>query len=228
MARRGQGFAARLSEHAFFHFLLEALKVLVGLGLPFAVPAVVAIAAYLEGRQLAEIIALAVFVFAMTAFGLLNFDAWRQRRTPLNKLRMLTYTFGWNDVKDSQGKTIAIKNARVVLNFENRASFPISVIVKELNVAIEGHVATKQTERGVPLILQAEGSGFFRDDLIEMHSLPLQNLEGRMKYVLIYGRPGREKYEITQQVKLNMNYDSQSNRFTWSSVQDSQAMGLTP
>lgn len=78
----------------------------------------------------------------------------------------------------------------------NVATFPISVLL----FSAESEVATLRPPRSAfpkAAILHSPGSTtFIHDDSIDMEEFPAQRLAGKLKLIIKYGLPGKEKYEL--------------------------------
>jgi len=204
-----------LAEEGIKHLLWEGARFLFTWGVPFLLAGLTLASHYVSPSvPPAYLLAAAALVFGGTTTGILRFDEWRQRRMPQNKLKILPFTFAWDGQKDKRGRTTGVKGFVLTLNFSNRASFPLSVVVDEFDCVIEGHTSTNKNLLGTSMTLQAEGDGYFRDSIIQMNNFPLQNLEGKVKFKARYGRPGREKYEISDELKLLFTFDSSKTTYT--------------
>lgn len=220
-------FTQSLIRRGLVSLISEGLKYLVTLGLPALMAAMTVISGYMSpGLPWPLIIAAATFVFATTAVGLLRFDEWLDRRTPRNKLEMMPAGLTWVYVsKDAQNKPTGIRAAQIILNFKNNANFPLSIVVEELEASLDGNINADKSNRGIAYPIQAGGTSFFRNEQIPMRDIPCRNLEGKLKYAVRYGRPGHEKYQISEQLNLLAIYDPELTTYKLDVTLDMQKKG---
>lgn len=159
------------------------------------------------------IITCTAVTFAAVTVGLVTFRQWSVMETPRHKLRGEGYNFDWSGVLGDDGKFVSLSGAYLTYRFKNLAFFPLSVIVEEFDCTLEGRVPKEKNGRGIPILLDAQGDGFFRDDTIDLSGLPLKNLQGTLTYKIRYGKEGREKFHLQERLKISVLYDAASSKY---------------
>lgn len=152
----------------------------------------------------------AIFTFAATATGLLRFDEWRQRRRVEDKLIFSGPYVGIN--KSEDGKSISAAQIGALL--QNTATFPISYKVTRIRTSADNTIPSSGTLNTYDAVVQAGTVSIFRDLPIDC-KVPKAAMEGTLEIELLYGRPGREKYPILQNITLSLRYDPMTGVFQY-------------
>ena len=97
-----------------------------------------------------------------------------------------------------------LDKAQVGVTVKNSASFPISCMMYEATTEVEGLTPPRATfPRDKTTILPGNKVTFF-DDKIEMDGFECGHIFGRMNIVLEYGLPGKEKFDLIFNAKLEI------------------------
>ncbi len=176
---------------------------------PFLLAVLAAVAGYLQPLPWAYIIAIATFVFAMSANGLLRLSELRQRATARNKLSFQGGAVAANITRDKRGNAKTIDQVQIGVLLQNNAHFPIAYHVDEIETSFESIVNTKpdRTFRGT--VIPANTAAIFRDASIETKKLPMDKTlyDGHIKIKVRYGLPGWERHYIEQNTNINFGID---------------------
>ncbi|HZP19574.1 MAG TPA: hypothetical protein VFB16_05140 [Bauldia sp.] len=194
--------------------LFEGAKWLIGVGSPLVVGAVTAGTGYYQGLPIAYVITATTIALAMTATALLRFDDWRARRTAANKVVFLQALMAFEYERDPEtGSVIGTTFGQFIFVLPNSASFPISIVVDELDNSIDGRVNTdSKTIRN--RTIEPGAALTYRPDRIDLaHRPPKETIEGRLKFKMRYGRFGKEKYQISKHVAVTAKFNRQTGTY---------------
>ena len=208
-------FAKTLTKEGAYVLTIEGLKAIAVWAWPWVITAVTLAAGHFEHFPWVLTIPAATFVFAATMTGLLRYDEWRYRRTARDKLNFGSIGMGADYTRDSEsGRPIALTKAQAIIVLQSTANFPISYVVDEISASFDGMVNPRPTYANKGGIIGAMGSGWYRDDIIDMKQSPLkENIKGVIKFIIRYGRPGAEKYLIIKSLNLSCRLDSLSGAY---------------
>lgn len=195
-----------------FSWVLDRIWGLLTIALTTAAPLVSGII-FDPGVPWLYVVTCTVVTFAAATVGLVAFRIWTVMETPRHKFKGEGYSFDWSGIPGDDGKFVGLSSAHLTYRFKNLAYFPLSVIVEEFECTLEGRVPKQKSGRGIPILLDAQGDGFFRDDPIDLSGLPLRNLEGTLKYKVRYGKEGREKFYVEERLKIAAFYDPVSSKY---------------
>lgn len=178
-------------------------------------PAVYAVltgtAGILGGLPLMWVLMAASVAFAATVHSLLKADEYRERRDPLNKLRLA----GWNIEHDllptDRGNPGArrLNTVKFSVEIHNEASFPISFIVENADSEIEGrHPPRKKFPEPPILVLPGSGVTYVDDPAIDMGGMECDGelKNGRIDFRFRYGLPGKERYDFHVQGRVECTF----------------------
>jgi hypothetical protein len=194
---------------------LEGGKWLLTAGSPLVTGAITLASGYFGNWAvpLPYLIAASAIVFAMTALGLISFSAWKERITPKNKLFILGAEVNWDDLKDSSGASNGIEYVSLVIRVQNKAIFPLSFSIAQFDLSIESRIPKDKAIKGSAIIQANGGQGWYRSATIELNITPLRNLTGKLDFTIAYGRPGNEKYRVSDSSLLTLVYNKDKNAF---------------
>lgn len=204
-----------------FSWVLDRLWGLLAIALTTAAPAISGIL-FDPGIPWIYVVTCTVVTFAAATVGLVNFRQWSVMESSRHKFKGESYGFDWSGVPGDDGKFVSLNGAYITYKFKNLAYFPLSVIVDEFDCTLEGRVPKEKNGRGKPILLDAQGEGFFRDDNIDLSGLPLKNLQGTLKYKIRYGKVGREKFYLEERLKISVLYDSVTSKYFFHQATESR------
>lgn len=190
-------------------------------GFPLVAAAATTYLGYTGGIPWAYLLAATSIVFCMTATGLLRFSEWLIRRTASNKITFNGAQLAFDYTRDDEtGKNTAIDKSQPMLMLTNSASFEIRMIFGDVAWSVDD----KTTGEAIPTKTVDVAPGatlLLRLPRVEMHNAALkERLEGRIKFKFIYGRVGRERYEIAKHLKIEAILDPLSGAYLGQSVGD--------
>jgi hypothetical protein len=189
------------------------------------VSAVATAAGGIAGRQAVMwIIMASALAFAAAMQARVSADILREKRTPQNKLTYQvvfqcdldrvqapllgnrqqrrgqlaqenTYLLGAAQVHPEVKRHI--EKAQIGIELTNNSGFPISCILVSATTDIQGATPPRSTFPKQAATVLAWSKIRLLDDIIDMENLPCQKLIGNMNLVVKYGRPGKEKFELT-------------------------------
>jgi hypothetical protein len=158
---------------------------------------------FLEGVPAFWILAaIPVAVAGLVTF-LLRFSEWRVRITPENKFHFQGIVLGGEYQKDGSNVTIGVTGIQIKLLFNTTASFPIRFIVEDFHSSFENRIPPANPRYDSGAVVGIGEVKFYSDHLIDMTGLALkQSCEGTARFTIRYGRPGREKFRITKNLRF--------------------------
>lgn len=145
-------------------------------------------------------VALAVqFAFAAMAVGLYHADLEMSRRRIKNVVQFSNVRFGRN----INGPGIFLGIA-----FVNASEFPVEFEIKKLRTRISDKVPAKTTFDVKNVVMSPRAAGWFDDHVIQIDNPPKNGtLEGFIEFAIAYGRPGKLKYDLTQEKQVIVAFD---------------------
>lgn len=171
--------------------------------LPIAASIAAVVTTLIEGRELSIVLLFALMFFAFSAWGLYQFDQWRERVSVPNKLGVLGPRVG-----------VAVNGQAFELGLTllSKASFPIEFEVVEIQTRIRNRVPDHQTDLPKTYTIPPNGQGWFHDGLIVLEDAVKEATEtGYIKFKIKYGRPGRLKYELIGHKRVALPFDKDCN-----------------
>lgn len=186
---------------------------------PFVLPVAAAISGYLQTESVMWIItATSLCLMAVTASYLLIVLI-HEKRSPQNKL---TYQpvyqqdldcpqaplLGNRQQRRAQAPRLLtsqelnpevlrkIEKAQLGVEVYNNSPYPISTILRSSDTSILGERPRRSTFPKPAAIVGPWSRMRIADDPIDMENAPCQKLSGWLDMVIMYGRPGNEKYEL--------------------------------
>lgn len=218
-----KGLVRRVAEEGVVSFLWSGVAKLFTVGWPYILMGLTMLSS-LVGPAIAwpYVLMAAAVVFGMSAVGVLAFDQWLYRRTPANKLILRPVGIGWSAQKNTNGRYENLTSANVIVNFNNAATFPLTVSVVHCDVSLESRIPK---ERLVirSMEMQPGTDGWFRAPLISFDNMPLKTLEGRLHFRIVYGRKGKLKFKHEDRLKLVVVWrDDQQNFIVHTSIDDAE------
>ena len=176
-------------------------------GLPVTAGAATLLTGYFEQVPWVYIIPATALSAAMTATALLRFSEWLARTSVAEKLVVLNAGLAFDAVSDATGALTGISFVQHGFTLINKAGVKISYIIEDLSWSVDGKVTNE------PIVIK-EGevptsSGLeYRPPRIDFGgAAPKDRYEGRLKFKIRYGRPGREHYELKRHLNLNAILD---------------------
>lgn len=145
----------------------------------------------------------AQFSFAAMAVGLYFTDLEISRRQIKDRLVFHSVRFGRN-----------INGYGVFLGFmmHNISGFPIELELKELRTRIGDQVPLQTTFPNKNITVYPSALGWFDDHIITVKDAPKPGtLEGFIEFKIIYGRPGKLKFDLAQKKQIVAAFDEQGN-----------------
>ena|SRR5580698_6968170 len=147
-------------------------------------------AGIVERQPVMWIIMAASVVFAMSAFGLYAFHAWRFSRTPEHKIAF---------VRSIVNRNQNGRNKQISLGFAMRSSaeFPIEVELTKLDTCVMSRIRMEKRSLPQKLRVDAKCDFFFTDNPIDITGITDDSMKGECEFELKYGRPGGgKKYDF--------------------------------
>lgn len=176
---------------------------------------------YLQHAPLIWIATACAMVFMGVSVGWVALDVNRERKSPQNKL---TYTPLFQCDLDSapvpaEGNRTARRakkserhmlsptelhpkvmrhliKGQIGIEIKNNAPFPISVVLTASKTEIEGETPPRSEFPKTPAIIAPWSTVRMTDDPIELDERPCGRLAGKIDMTVMYGFPGKEKYEL--------------------------------
>ena len=169
---------------------------------------------YLGGIPAMWIMAASSLVFAGVSTGLLSASVYRERKSPLNKLRFNGTVFNFDLIPTrtdrEQRRAVAsasrkarppadlkplvreLKTGQLGVELINTATFPISMLVEFAESEIEGMTPprTKYPKEAVVILPGVPVRAC--DERIELNNLKCGRIEGKLKMKVRYGLPGND------------------------------------
>jgi len=170
---------------------------------PVLFSAITALSGYLHGIEPMWILVGASLAFAGAANGLLSFSRWRHERDDKDKLQ-----FSQTRVTkklDASGHVCEIYLGFTLLN---KALFPIEYQLETMETEIAGLFPPKRAYDLRKFTISSEGFGWF-DDFGIVIPKPIidQAVEGKIKFLVRYGRPGRLKHMLSKKMQVFIGFD---------------------
>lgn len=189
---------------------IQVVQSIIGFIKPFIWPWVYAMligaAGYYTHFPLVWVLMATAMAFAGVAVGIVYADAYRDRHSPLNKIRyagtITNYDLTPLNRKGRQASKAGAPPIRTLAKTQigvalfNSAHFPISVILENAKTEMEELEPPRSEYPRPPVLIVPGNSVFVMDDPIDMEGHPCEKLEGRMNLKIRYGLPGKEKYEL--------------------------------
>jgi len=168
--------------------------------IPLGLPAVTAIAGYLQGSPVMYIFVAAGVMFAAVATGLVKFDEWIGRRQVRGKLTFASVRF-CKDIRGGNGFALGVAVRSVA---DASVEFEIDSMLTRLG----NRVPAKRIYDVRKFIIPPQGNGFFDDHLIDIEKPPSPGtIEGLIECKIKYGHVGNLKYDLTLKKSVVMSFD---------------------
>jgi hypothetical protein len=170
---------------------------------PWVSGGVGAVLAWLDGYDKTVIYLSALAAFAFVGGGLYWFEERRARRTPENKLTIVSFNFFKDFVQPIQNE-VKLDIVQLGITLHNTSDFPLSIILEsvrnEVVRRVGGHIQRIQPQEifaETRHILQPNGVVVARGKRIQLGGADCSLVEAELWYRIRYGHPGREKYNLT-------------------------------
>jgi hypothetical protein len=173
---------------------------------PWLVAMVTGAAGYWGHQPLMWIVMAAALTFMGTVVGVFFADAFRDRKSPLNKI-LYTGTAVNYDLKamprqSRRAAATGILQARILDKMQvgvfmhNSAPFPISAILEDAETEMEGLQPPRSLFPRAATVIVPGNTVLIMDDPIDMDGHICEKMEGRMNMKIKYGYPGKEKFTM--------------------------------
>jgi hypothetical protein len=177
---------------------------------PFVWPWILALltagAGYWGHQPLMWVLMASALAFMGTIVGIFFAGTYRDRITPANKILYLGTQVNYDLVALTRhgrraqttgaipARTLSKTQIGVVL--QNSAGFPIEAHMESAETMMEGLAPPRSMFPKQPVVILPGNSMMFLDDPIDMDGHVCEKLEGHMKISVKYGLPGRRKFEL--------------------------------
>ena len=176
-------------------------------GITTGVTVVTVVAGIFESCPIVLLAPLGALAFMGSTVGLYYLSAYGYTQTPANKLRYVG-TMAPIDLdpgKKSKKALIThgtpifrtISKAQLGVQLQNHAHFPISAYIESAASAVEDNTPPRTEYPKEPVTILPGNTVFMCDEPIAMESHLCGRLEGRMDIIVKYGKPGKEKFELS-------------------------------
>lgn len=182
------------------------------------VPAITAggvVIGWLENYPLFYLYIGAVILFAASSVAVLRFSEWRYRSRVADKLVFHSVRVGVSPVD-----SIYKDHARLGVLLQNMADFPLQVERVKFNTSLGNRYPPKREYEINQLEIPPHGFGFLDDHLIEINDILDCNMEGKIEYLVRYGRGLSRRHELmqTKKVFVGFNEDGVAPIVEWSDL----------
>lgn len=171
--------------------------------IPLGVPIVTVAIGYASGMPWFYIWLGALAAFAFVSTSLLRFSEWRYRQEVKEKL-------GFNIVRlrKKLNNLGCVESLGLGFQLRNNALFPVEFELQFLHTEIDKKFPPKKEYPTKQVIIPAGGIGWFDDHSIELSDPPRdRSVEGRIQFVVRYGRIGNLKHEFEKNLQVFVGFD---------------------
>ena len=154
----------------------------------------------------------AVFLFSVSATGVLRFSEWRYRNSAADKLNF--HSVRIDKALAPNGAVVAL---RIGTMFRNSALFPVAYELVAIETKLDNLYPPKQPYAKTAYTIPANGAGWFDDHYIRVPQKQRGSVEGELKLELNYGREGKPNNTLNIHKKLFFNFNDKGDieRISW-------------
>ena len=180
---------------------------------PAGTAALTGLIGVLTGQPSMWILAVGFAVMSFGAVFILAYSIQRERKNPLNKLKIGNVIFPHDlaplvmpnrQIRQGMGKKDIvvtplprkINMGQLGVELINTAGFPISIICENADTEISGFRPPRGKYPKKPTMLQAGGSVWMHDDAIDLKGIICGVLRGKIDMKIKYGYKGNENLEL--------------------------------
>ncbi len=165
---------------------------------------------WLQGLPLGYLAVGTLFAFMCSIWIVLGVSRWNYSRNPEDKVAF----DGLYIAADKTGDGKNLDTVQIGLRLKNNAEFPISYRVETIRTTADKTLSAQKNLINMGSVIESGTNSLFRDGPIAL-KIPKSALDASLEVDILYGRLGNEKYKISKNMDITINYDSKSGQVTY-------------